>query len=308
MNCISEILVRLRENRIKETTFTYQGSEYSNRYGNYTKNRRPISKEEYHRARKNVLAIEDEEGSISQSLNLPNKKLASEIEDLNNFISKLEYDEDYEVFKETRGHIDRIDPYDEESRIDQIIEDTGMSENDARATNRVMLKYTSTDNYKRFSDSERVLIDNFIDNSPTYMPPPLYRGLGFGERLGDENSLDYYNELLSIEEGTLISFRDYTSFSSNPDVAVEFAHSHGEYHVYLVNTKNLTGVSIDHLSSISYQEDEVLYKSDVKMSVKYKEVSGNIIYFHVEEVPLEEDDADEIVIEIPISGSMSIKE
>ena len=306
MSCIREILSILNQNRLNESSFVYNGSDYENHYGRYTKNRKPISREEYHDAMKSLLSQEDEEGTIEYNLNIPHKEFASGVHKLLNFISSLEYDEEYEVFKDIRGHLGRLDPYDELTRVNQIMEDTGLEEYQAEKINDIISEYTSTNNYSVFTEEDRELLNKFIDESPLYMPPPVYRGLGFKKRLGEEELVDY-NTFLELEVGQVMTFRDYASFSSNPDIAVEFAYSRGgEYKVYIVNTKNLTGVSIDHLSSIDYNEDELLYKVEAKMIVQNKVVDGNTIYFHVEEIPLEEDTED-MEVEVPLEGSMFIE-
>lgn len=304
MSCISEILSSLRESRVKETTFVYNGSEYENQYGNYRKNRRPITREEYHKARKELLAQKDEEDSISSRVNEPHKKLAADIEELQDFINGLEYDSTYKVARETRGHLPRIDPYDEYERIAQIVDDIGVSAEEAKDINSLISAYTSTDNYTTFSDEEKALIDKYIDLSPVYSPPPVYRGLGFRERLGEDGYAGYkfFSEL---EEGTEIALENYASFSSNPDLAVEFSNTHGDRHVYMVNTRNLSGVSIDHLCSIDYHEDELIYKAGTKFQILEKVVGEDVVYLHVSEIPLEEGDDDNAVV-APISGSMYI--
>jgi len=306
MNCISEILQSLRESRVRETVFVYKGAEYENRYGNYYRNHKPISKKEYHIARRGILSQKDTQGTIEYRLNLPYKEFAKKIEDFQEFIDELEYDKEYELPRETRGHLPRIDPYDEYERVAQIMEDTQMSKFEASQVNDILSRYTSTDSYTTFSDEEKELLDTYIDTSPIYSPPPVYRGLGFRKRLGDD-SLSGYKLFLDLEEGSVISSENYSSFSSNLDVAVAFASTHGDYHVYIVNTKNLSGVSIDHLSSIDYNEDELIYKANTNMTVLKKLVKDNIVYLHVIESPIEEDSEEEI-IKVPLQGSMFIEE
>ena len=308
MNSIGTIIKRLQENHtVEESTFNYNDSEYENWFGRYYRNKQPISREEYEKAMDALLTQQDEEGSIAQKLNEPSKELVQKIKDFREFIDGLEYDPDTETTRETRGHLAQIPPEDESQRVRQIMSDTDLSEEEAKAVNRIISRYTSTDNYTVFNLKERSILDKYIDQAPIYEGTPVYRGLGFRQRLGEEG-LPGYQQYLDLDIGDYITFRGPTSFSSDPDMAVEFATIHGDHLVFIVNTRNLTGVSIDHLSSIGYEEQELLYKATAQMEIKEKIVDGNTIYFHVEEVASPEDVDTTEVVKVPLSGSMYIRD
>ena len=307
MDRMKEMIRRkFKESRKDETTFDYDDSEYEHYFGKYTRNRVPISKEEYHAALKNVIKKHYQKGSIAYNLSLPSKEFATKVEEFQDFIDSLVYDKEYETVREKRGHLDRFDKYDEDGRVSQIMKDTGLSEEDAKRANDIIMEYTSTNMYTKFTPEEEELLDKFLDSSPIFYPPPVYRGLGFRKKLGDE-SLSGYVDFSKIEEGDTMTFMGYASFSSDPDIAIEFANVHGDYQVYIVNTKNLSGVSVDHLSPLDYAEEELLYKKDAAMLVKSKVVKDKTIYFHVEEISLMEGEEDR-VIEVPILGKMNIKD
>lgn len=308
MNSIDSIIRRLQEtHNVEESTFNYNDSEYENWFGRYYRNKQPISREEYEKAMHALLAQEDEEGSIAQKLNEPSKELVQKIKDFRDFIDGIEYDTDTETNRATReGHLSQIDPQDETRRVQQIVSDTDLSEEEAKQVNKIISRYTSTDNYTVFNVRERALLDKFIDQSPIYEGTPVYRGLGFKQRLGEEG-LPGFEQYLDLGVGDKMTFKGYASFSSDPDIAVEFAVLHGDHLVFIVNTRNLSGISIDHLSSIGYEEQELLYKATTQMEIKEKVVDGDTIYFHVEEIGMIEDTEDE-AIKLPISGSMYIED
>lgn len=308
MNSIGSIIRRLQEtHNVEESTFNYNDSEYENWFGRYYRNKQPISREEYEKAMHALLAQEDEEGSIAQKLNEPSKELVQKIKDFRDFIDGIEYDTDTETTRATReGHLSQIDPQDETRRVQQIVSDTDLSEEEAKQVNKIISRYTSTDNYTVFNVRERALLDKFIDQSPIYEGTPVYRGLGFKQRLGEEG-LPGFEQYLDLGVGDKMTFKGYASFSSDPDMAVEFAVLHGDHLVFIVNTRNLSGISIDHLSSIGYEEQELLYKATTQMEIKEKVVDGDTIYFHVEEIGMIEDTEDE-AIKLPISGSMYIED
>lgn len=307
MNAEREIIKHLREARsIDETDINVDGDEYSSHYGQYTKNGRPISKEEYHNARLKIMNTKDDPDSFDAMLNEPHKATAEKVQGLIDYASSLEYDEEYEVARPTRDHFPRIQRDDKKTRVESIMSDTGFDPATAVRLNAILLDFTSTNPTDELKPEDREILDAYLDTAPVYLSKPVYRGMGF--KSYTRNGVDAFKYFSSLEVGTVTQMRDYTCFSSNLDIAINFADANGDLQVFMVNTKNLTGVSIDHLSSLDYLEEELLYKKEVKFRVLDNTVKGKTVYMQLEEVALNEVDIDEQEIStLPISGNMGYK-
>lgn len=285
---------------VDESEFTFNNHKYRSNWGRYSMDDEPITKDEYHQARR-AMINSDDDGPLARIMNMPAKMSAARIDKFNDFANSLEYDKEYDVPRDTRDHLPRISKDDIDLRVESIMSDTGMNKDDAKRVNSIISDYTSKDEIVIAGD-EKKLLDKYLDSAPVYDGIPLYRGMGFNET--DPVKMETYKAIRDIPVGETMKLRGYTSFSSNEDIALNFAERKGDLQVFIVCTKNLSAPSIDHLSALDYNEDEVLFKQSTNLKVLKKEIQGSTVYLQVEEVMLSEDDDDPIMIDL--GGSMVI--
>lgn len=289
--------------KLDETEFTYKGSVYKSAFGRYTKDGEPITKSDYHKARQALISSEDKPGSFDYILNMPAKIAAKKIDDLNSFVKELSYDKKYNINRNVRPHLEKIDKENIKERVSQIMKDTGFSRDEAFRVNSLISEYTSLKPPKIIG-KDKELLDRYLDTVPVYKGIPLYRGMGFKSSIPED--IEIYNKFKNLEVGDSVQFIGYTSFSSNEDVALNFAESNGDYQVFIVNTRNLSGVSVDHLASTNYDEGECLYKKEARMIVKDKQIKGNSVYIQVSEESIDEDINNDNIILLDVEGSMCL--
>ena len=294
------ITFRKKKEDVDESSFEYGGKVYKSKWGKYSCDGRPISKEDYHHVAKMLWMNKDD--SIFQK---HSNETVDRLTQLHTFIEGLEYDQSYEISRDTRNHLPRIDKDNKEDRIKSIMEDVKCDELIASQINRIFSEYTDLQKDK-FTDEETELLNLYLSNAPVYNSIPLYRGIGFMEAIQDQ--MEAYDIFKNLKVGDPVVFRGITSVTSNPDVAINFADANGEKFVYMIFTKNLSAVSIDHLTSIDVAEEECLYKQDAPMVVKKIEEIGNSVYVQIEERDLSEDISIGEYTVLPINGTLHLKQ
>lgn len=280
--------LRLKENNehdddLDESSFDYDGVTYTSKWGIYYKGKDEITRDEYHQA------MDLYNQSNVDKENLFNKGSNDTVDRANRFKEFYQNCKvvSYEIERDTRGHLPRIDKDDKGLRVSCIQDEIGCDEDTAKLINKAISEYTAVDQCK-LDDAAMMAINTYIEKGKVYNAVPLFRGMGFKRAYQDDEK--YYNDYVNIQVGDYLPLWGIASTTSNPDVCCNFGDSNGEMYVLIVITKNLSGVSIDHLTSSRYKEGEVLFTKDTKFKVIRKEVDDDTVYLEVQEVDkLEED-------------------
>lgn len=266
MDSTRSVLSKLLESYVNESSFVYKGNTYTSSFGHYYCNGDAISKEDYHDARD---AYDD-----TGIMNMVPKAISK---DINDFIEEFDIDVEETNSDRKRGHIGKnID-----NKLDSIMKDTGCDLITAKTYLSAIKTYTAGD------DCYAEQVESLIKSLPPYQDSLLYRGMTFGN---NEETYKWY--LNDCKPGDTLSLRGPTSFSSSYKISRGFTN--GSYNsetsksVMIINSRNLTGPSINHLSTFPLDEQEILCSKDTRLEVQDKKVINGTVYVHVKEIPLEE--------------------
>lgn len=264
---------------LDESSFDLDGITYTSKWGVYYRGKSEITKDEYHQAMDQYknLKVEDDEGNL---FNASNDTTIDRVDRFKEFYKSGKY-EDYSIDRDTRGHLAKIDKDDKASRVNQIKADINCDNDKAEMINDVISTYTAVDSSK-ITGEQTYALEEYISKAPVYDKVPLFRGMGFKKAYQDDDT--YFDQYKEMNVGDRLPLIGITSTTSNPDVACNFAEANGENLVMIVISKNLSGVSIDHLVTSRYNEGEVLFSKDTNFKVVRKDVTDDTIYLEVQEV------------------------
>lgn len=176
---------------------------------------------------------------------------------------------------------------------------TGADRYEAQEMYDAVADYTDDYHYEGIHqgwDTDRVeSIDDFLNNPnmPVYNGGNLYRGITIDSKdYGGKSAYEVAKDLISKDTWTEPGI---TSFSTDVSVAKDFASDYinkGRDEIcgiVIVNERNLTGVSIKHISNVEY-ENEVLHPSSIKdrgfavnQSKTHFDADKNIFFIYVTE-------------------------
>ena len=284
--------------KLTDSRFSAGNSEYEYEWGIYRKDGNPISRSEY------IEALKSTPGALGDEYKI---NFFEEIKILEEYVSSLSVD--VPSVGRRRGHLPRIPASDVVERLRSVQQDTGISD-----LTKLLCMSRSLSSYTDIEDKSRVVpecLEEYLDESPIFDSPPLFRGLGFKGVVATEQERAYEELLTNISGGSRIGVRDFASFSSSLDIAIEFAHFRGVSRVYLILTTNETGVSVDHMTPHEYKEDEVLFQDEAQFEVRDKVdktlPNGEVItLIHIVEVPVSEVEGTEpLVFELSGKGDIN---
>lgn len=312
------ILMKLLEDtNLNEVSFIYNGKTYTSAFGRYTCNGEPITRDAYHNARD----LYDNQGISKDNVDVTSSDadyFRMKEDELNKFVNEFSIDvEEALPPDKSRNHIEKKRPtvgysgdqYDDDFgdntlgyRIDTVMKDLKVNENDAANYVHNLKEYTVSGDY------DEDVIDELLEQLPPYQGGLLYRGMEFSN---DEEALLEFSQ---AKPGELLSLRGPTSFSSDYAVASTFAgtgknritdpdRAKAFTHVMIVNSRNLTAPSVNHLSIYPDDEKEILARQSTKLEVQGKKQFGDTLYIHVKELPLEESNNPKEIL-LPISGPL----
>lgn len=287
MDSTNYILSKLFESKdLDEASFIYMGDTYSAAFGRYSCNGDPIDADTYH----NMRAKYDDTSILSRATKLANQEVNEFIEEFD-----IDIEETPEGPRGKRGHIDdyaREHITEDEDLFEELQDDLDMPGSKVRNVLEALHKYT-TDDYD-LATNEKQDLEKALDRLPVFQDGLLFRGMTFykGSDDGDEvNAADWY--LNQCGKGDLLKLRGFTSFSSDYGVAKTFTRAEPDeanfFNVMIINSRNLSGPSINHLSDYPGDEKEILCKQSTQLQIQDKKIKGNTVYLHVKELPMAED-------------------
>ena len=152
-----------------------------------------------------------------------------------------------------------------------IMDETGYSEEDAKAFHKGLLDYMGGD-YEAFAKGKREDAERTIDNGLARMGAydgEIYRGLFFP----DYREKDFEG-FAKMDVGSIMPSRSVTSWSSKKDVADGFASTGlaAGNSVVISCKNNKSGVGVQHISKFRGSEAEVLTPSTVRWKVVGKKI------------------------------------
>lgn len=277
MNESRKLTESQHDDDLDESSFDYDGYTYTSKWGNYYKGKDQITQEEYHQAADLFKQSNPETDNVFTKASVDT---ITRMDTLKEFLKGLSFDTSYEIARDTRPHLPKIDPDDVDARIASIKSDIKCDDEKAKLINTAISNYTRTDQSK-LTDAETYAINEYLCEAPVYNTIPLYRGMGFMDAFQDQVAA--YESFKGMEPGDYLKLRGITSASSNMDVATNFSDANGEKYVIIVITKNLSAVSIEHLCASRYNEGECLYMVDAPLMVIKKMLTNDTVYLQVEE-------------------------
>lgn len=153
-----------------------------------------------------------------------------------------------------------------ENAIKQIGIDLNIGETEATRIHNSVRYYTS-DGYRAVrninnkSDSAtygRINLETLISRSPSY-DGMIYRGIQLENDIGE-------NFVSQLVKGAEIDMKGISSWSSNANKAKDFAMKNYNKTSVIFETKNVTGIGIEHLSVV-VSENEVLHSGNTKFII-----------------------------------------
>ena len=165
-----------------------------------------------------------------------------------------------------------------QSALEQIIKDTGFSENKAKQLQSDMHDYLGGD-YAGFVNGkypDKVKrIDEGLSKMPSYNGE-IYRGMNV-----DNDTMKSFENL---KEGDPIKMKSISSWSSNKEVATDYGGIYGKDNnsVIFVCDNNKSGSGVQHISKWGKRESEVLLPSTAKWKVTQNKTQTKYDYLKKE--------------------------